>query len=58
MTLEELCPENRSRAGTIELERWASSSVCVYVSICEYVEPDSEHAGFQAFVPTVRVATM
>ena len=26
--------------------------------ICEYVEPDSEHAGFQAFVPTVRVATM
>ena len=30
-TLEELRPENRSRAGTIELERWATSSVCVYV---------------------------
>ena len=45
MTLEELCPENRSRAGTIELERWASSSVCVYVSMW------SQIASMQAFKP-------
>ena len=43
MTLEEFCPENRSRAGTIELERWASSSVCVYVSML------SQIASMQAF---------
>ena len=51
-TLEELCPENTK--GRHDRARAMGFLSCM--RICEYVEPDSEHAGFQAFVPTNYIA--